>query len=205
MSEECLVVGLGNPGAKYEKNRHNLGFMVVKAFAKKQGWSFKRGWRLKGNIASGIVGEKKVYLLLPTTYMNLSGKSVRKLVDYYKIASHNLMIVVDDVNLRLGVMRLRKEGSSGGHNGLKSMEECLKTQEYPRLRLGVGPQGENGFSAEEESDLKNYVLANFNVEEQRVLPALLERSRDVLQCWISQGAEPAIQRVGELNKQSVGF
>ncbi|MFZ0564845.1 MAG: aminoacyl-tRNA hydrolase, partial [Chlamydiales bacterium] len=138
MSKGSLIVGLGNPGKKYENSRHNLGFMVVKAFAAKRGWDFKRGWRFKGYIAHGDIEEKIVHLLLPVTYMNLSGKSVRKVLEYYKIARNRLLVVVDDVNLALGVMRIRPEGSSGGHNGLKSIEESLKTREYTRFRIGVG-------------------------------------------------------------------
>lgn len=196
MTGGSLIVGLGNPGKKYEKSRHNLGFMVIKAFAAKRGWDFKRGWRFKGYIAHGNFEGKHVHLLLPITYMNLSGKSVRKVLEYYKIPRDQSMIVVDDVHLDIGMMRIRSQGSSGGHNGLKSIEECLQTQEYPRTRIGVG-RG--------TKDLKEHVLDDFNSKEQSVLPQVLEQVVTVLEGWLTQGLEFAMQLVGELNQQPIGI
>lgn len=195
MKGEWLIAGLGNPGSRYERTRHNFGFMVVQAFAKKQGWSFSRGWRLKGRVAQGIIGDEKVHLLLPMTYMNLSGESISKAAAYYKVAPQRLMVVTDDVYLKLGEMRLRAQGGTGGHNGLKSVEAHLKTQEYPRLRLGVGSQtGELLMGS-----LENYVLAAFSAEEAQQLPQIVERAVAVLERWISQGIESAAQAAGEKN------
>ncbi|MCC5831892.1 MAG: aminoacyl-tRNA hydrolase [Chlamydiales bacterium] len=192
MQEDFLIVGLGNPGLKYEKTRHNLGFMVVQALAEKQGLPFKRGWRIKGKIAGGVIGGKKVHILMPSTYMNLSGEAVRKCLGYYRIPLQNLLVVVDDVYLKLGTMRLREKGSPGGHNGLKSIEAHLRTQEYSRLRMGVGGESLS------ESVLEAYVLGNFNTEEQKILPDVIEAGANLAACWVIQGIEPAKQLAGEL-------
>jgi peptidyl-tRNA hydrolase, PTH1 family len=196
--DEYLIVGLGNPGSKYENTRHNLGFMVVEALAQKQGLSLKKGWRIDGKIGSGIIGEKKVYLLEPSTYMNLSGTAVRKAVQYYKIALNRVLIVVDDVYVKFGSMRLRPSGGSGGHNGLKSIEACLHTQEYARLRMGVGPQ-EGNLTSTPEKALEDYVLANFTFSEQVQLSQFVVNGVSVVEMWLNQGAEAASQLAGELS------
>lgn len=197
MKKERLIAGLGNPGSRYERTRHNFGFMVVQAFAKKHDWTFSRGWRLQGKVAHGMVGEEKIHLLMPMTYMNLSGESIRKTATYYDIALQHVMVVTDDVYLKLGDMRLRAQGGTGGHNGLKSVEAQLKSQEYPRLRLGVG-------SLEEESlmgSLESYVLAVFSAEEEQMLPLIIEKAVAVLERWISHGIESAAQAAGEKYKK----
>ena len=119
-----LIVGLGNPGTKYEKTRHNLGFLAVEAFAAKHKLNLKRGWRLQGKIASGVVGEKKVHLLMPTTYMNLSGTAVQKALRFYKIELHQMLVIVDDVYVKFGAMRIRGEGSKRAKHGLKHIQSC---------------------------------------------------------------------------------
>ncbi len=189
-----LIVGLGNPGEKYAMTRHNLGFMVVKAFAEKHGLEFKKGFRINGKIANGIVDEKKVYLLMPTTYMNLSGGAVRKCIDYYNIPLQNVLVIVDDIYLKLGAMRLRDKGSSGGHNGLKSIEGHLHTKEYPRLRMGVGGE------SLPERNLEAFVLGNFNTAELQILSRVIESGEAVATCWLNQGIEPAARLAGELMK-----
>jgi PTH1 family peptidyl-tRNA hydrolase len=195
MQEEILIVGLGNPGSRYENTRHNLGFMVVQALAEKLGLAFKRGWRIQGKIANGVTDDKKVYILMPSTYMNLSGRAVRKCLDYYRIPLRNLLVVVDDVYLKLGTMRLREKGTPGGHNGLKNIEAHLRTQDYSRLRMGVGGESLS------ESALEAYVLGNFNAEEQKLLPAIVEAGAKVAACWATQGIEPARQLAGELTNR----
>jgi PTH1 family peptidyl-tRNA hydrolase len=195
---EYLIVGLGNPGSKYEKTRHNLGFIVVEAFAKKHGFSFKRGWRLNGKIAVGTVEEEKIYLLLPTTYMNLSGSAVRKAVNFYKLPLSQLLVVVDDVYIKVGAMRIRSSGTPGGHNGLKNIDASLGTQDYPRLRVGIGPE-EGGLLNGREMALEDYVLGEFTPSEQTLLPLVAEKSISVIECWLSQGIEAASQlAAGEL-------
>jgi peptidyl-tRNA hydrolase, PTH1 family len=195
MSGDYLVVGLGNPGAKYEKTRHNLGFMVIQALAEKQGFVFKRGWRIDGKIAGGVIDDKKVLMLMPSTYMNLSGGAVRKCLDYYRVSLQNLLVIVDDVYLKLGTMRLKEQGSAGGHNGLKSIQTHMRTQSYSRLRMGVGGESLS------ESALEAYVLGNFNAEEQRILPDVIDAGADVAACWVTRGIEPARQLAGELTNR----
>lgn len=184
-----LIVGLGNPGLAYEKTRHNLGFMVVKALADKLGWTFKKTSSLKGELAHGHWKDRHLYLLLPTTYMNLSGEAAKAALDYYKLsASENFLVIVDDVYLPLGGMRLRIQGSAGGHNGLKNIEQQLGTNQYPRLRLGVG-------SEDRFQGLHDYVLGRFTENERLELPKIIEKAMEVIMCWILEGAQAATQRI----------
>lgn len=193
-----LIVGLGNPGTKYEKTRHNLGFMVVEALAEKHGLNFKREWRLQGSVASGNVGEKKVFLLKPKTYMNLSGNAVRKALNYHKLLSTQLLVVVDDYYLPYGSFRLRGEGGTGGHNGLKSIEACLGTQNYPRLRMGVGPK--ENLPEDRKIVLEEYVLSNFTPEEQRELPPFITKGVLVIEEWLKMGENAASSLAGNLSQ-----
>lgn len=194
MSGPYLIVGLGNPGEKYAKTRHNLGFMALDAFAEKYGWRFKREWRLEGKVAVGIFEGKTIVLLKPATYMNLSGQSVKRCTAFYKSALQNLLVIVDDVNLPFESLRVRPEGSSGGHNGLKNIDFELKTQAYARLRLGVGNEDLPKMRLEE------YVLANFSMQEDERLVPFLDKAVSVLECWIVQGTEKAMQYAGDLSK-----
>lgn len=188
--ERFLIVGLGNPGKTYEDTRHNIGFRVVKTLANKYGITFRPSLvRAKGSLGEGRVHEKKTQLLLPLTYMNESGLAVKKCANYYKIATENLIVVTDDVALPFGELRIRTKGSCGGHNGLRSIEAHLGTQEYTRLRIGVGDPN--------EGELADYVLNRFTVEEQRVLPDIVERATHALELWLTEGAETAMQ---EANK-----
>ncbi len=182
---DYLIVGLGNPGTKYEKTRHNLGFLVLEELAKKWNVSFKRGWRLQGQLASGVVGEKKVHLLMPTTYMNLSGSAVVKAINYYKIELKDLLVVVDDVYVKFGTMRFRDEGSSGGHNGLKSIAGSIGTQKYARLRMGIGPKEGKELSNGAQMPLEDYVLANFTASEMQELPQFVEQGASFAEKWLS--------------------
>ncbi len=185
-----LIVGLGNPGRSYEDTRHNIGFRTVKALAGKYAMTFRPSLvRAKGSLAEGSVQDKKTLLLLPLTYMNESGSAVKKCSSYYKVPIENLIVVADDVALPFGQLRIRTKGSCGGHNGLRSVEAHLATQEYARLRIGVG--GPSG------SELADYVLNRFSVEEQRALPDIVDRAVQAIELWLSEGAETAMQ---EANK-----
>src|SRR5579871_3286681 len=128
-----LIVGLGNPGKQYCQTRHNMGFEVVRAFAREHGFAFKGVSSLMGELAIGQIGEQKLFLLLPTTFMNESGYAVRKCIDYYQVPIDHLLVVSDDVALDVGQMRIRMKGSACGHNGLKSIEAHLGTSYYMRL------------------------------------------------------------------------
>lgn len=196
MGDEYLVVGLGNPGTKYARTRHNLGFMVVEALAHKHNLSFKKGLRIDGKVASGLVGGKKTYLLMPTTYMNLSGTALQRAVHYYKIALDHILVVVDDVYIKFGGMRLRPSGGSGGHNGLKSIAECLSTCDFSRLRIGVGPQEGD---LKEQIALEDYVLAHFSFSEQVELSQVVDKGVSVAETWLDLGLEAASRRAGELS------
>lgn len=198
--DDYLIVGLGNPGAKYASTRHNLGFMVVEEFAKKHGLTFKRGWRIQGRIASGVVEGKKIHLLMPTTYMNLSGAAVQKAVRYFKIALGRFMVVVDDVYVKFGAFRFRDSGGTGGHNGLKSIEACLNTQTYPRLRMGVGPQNGNNLADGLDMALEAYVLADFTADEMSGLLEVVTKGVSVTEEWLTLGPEAASILAGNFSK-----
>jgi PTH1 family peptidyl-tRNA hydrolase len=177
--EQYLIVGLGNPGSRYEGTRHNMGFSTVKALAKKWAFSFAPALvQAKGTLATGKALEKTFFLLLPLTYMNESGLAVKRCLDFYQIPLPQCLIVADDVHLPFGELRLRKKGSSGGHNGLKSVAAHLGTEEYNRLRIGIGRQG--------EMPLADYVLDRFTEEENQQLPQVLERAVETIEKFIGE-------------------
>lgn len=180
-----LLVGLGNPGSAYEFTRHNIGFHVLETWAEKKGWSFKTVSRLQGKLAQGVFEGKKVLLLLPMTYMNSSGESVRLCVDYFKVPRNNMMVISDDIAIDFGMLRVKPNGSSGGHNGLKSIESHIGTQVYSRMRVGVGDR--------QQGALVDHVLSRFSEEEMRQLPRLLDRSAEALEVWIKEGIVKAMQ------------
>ncbi len=132
-----LIIGLGNPGNKYENTRHNAGFMAIDSFAKKYNASFSLDTKLQGMISSINISGNKAILLKPMTYMNLSGESVYKVMNYYKIDVEDIMVICDDLDSRLGRVRLRAKGSAGGHNGLKNISNLIKTEEYKRIKIGI--------------------------------------------------------------------
>ncbi|WP_166154195.1 aminoacyl-tRNA hydrolase [Neochlamydia sp. AcF84] len=185
-----LFVGLGNPGKKYELTRHNIGFMVLQEWALNLGVPFKEKPQLQGWIAKTAWNETTIHLLMPTTYMNGSGQAVRRYMDYVKLVPDNLVVIVDDVALPYGHMRLRTEGGAGGHNGLKSIEAYLGTQRYTRLRMGIGDHG--------SGSLADYVLDNFTPEEQKVLPTYIKQAVDVLKQLMNESITEVMKTV---NKQ----
>lgn len=187
-----LIIGLGNPGAAYEDTRHNVGFKAVREFAKRHGMKFRQEARLYGELAEGKIERSKVLVLLPMTYMNNSGRAVQACMNYFKLGLEDMVVVVDDVAFDLGVLRLKKEGSSGGHNGLKSIEEHLKTSSYPRLRVGIG-------AAPQRQVLADYVLGTFSAGEQRDLARVLSKATDVLDLWIEKGIQVAMTEGNKKN------
>ncbi len=192
-----LIVGLGNPGTSFEATRHNVGFEVVKVVAKRHGWKFHRGFRLKGEVAVGMMNEDEIICLLPTAYMNRSGEVVNKALGRHRIAFSDrdvFLVVVDDVYLKTGTMRLRAEGSAGGHNGLKSVEAGLSSTEYARLRIGVGPRH---WEAVDAMGMEKFVLAPFATDERAVILEVIEKGADVIECWLQKGIEKARQMAGE--------
>jgi peptidyl-tRNA hydrolase, PTH1 family len=174
--QSCLIVGLGNPGSAYEGTRHNIGFEVVKRWAAEHGFSFRAAKHLSAELAQGSERGVKVALLLPMTYMNSSGEAVRLCAHYFKMPLSDLLIVCDDVALPFEEMRLRERGGTGGHKGLESIETHLGTQEYARLRIGVGDRA--------DGDLADHVLGRFTEQEVPKLPEILEKATKSLDLWI---------------------
>lgn len=184
-----LIVGLGNPGPKYEKTRHNAGARAVRAFHTLRVSDFD-GWKEKfqGLVSEGRVGGEKVALLLPQTYMNESGRSVREAVDFWKVAPIDIIVVSDDIDLPLGKLRIRTDGSTGGHKGLASVFEMMGTEDVARVRIGVG----NGML--EKMPSEKFVLERFGNEEEETLAEILKRAAEALDAMLSEGNEAAMNR-----------
>jgi peptidyl-tRNA hydrolase, PTH1 family len=185
----CFV-GLGNPGKKYEMTRHNLGFLVLKAFAHRHELKFKDVPGFHGYAAKGQVNEKFLYLLMPTTYMNDSGRAVKAFMDYYKLSLSDLIVITDDIALEFGTMRLKPKGSAGGHNGLKSIEACLGSQLYTRLRMGIGNCT--------DMPLVKHVLETFTEEELKHLPEVVSKGAAALDQLLAAGLG---QTMNSINKK----
>lgn len=164
---QYLVVGLGNPGKQYALTRHNIGYLVVQELAALKSWSWKEDKGFSAQIAKGKIEDKMVHLLLPLTYMNESGRAVKSYMKMHQLNVAHLIIVVDDVALDFGQMRIRLSGSSGGHNGLKSIQNHLQTLDYLRLRIGIGPQ-------QLDLPLADYVLDTFSSSELKKLPNVVQ-------------------------------
>ena len=190
MTRKHLIVGLGNPGKEYEKTRHNIGFEVVKAYGQKHGVSFRENSKINGYVAK-IANQEIVYLLMPLTYMNLSGEAVLKCLNYFEITDlNNLLVVVDDADLDYGQFRLKPSGSTGGHNGLKSIEEHLHTKDFSRLRIGIG-RG--------KADLADYVLSRFTLSEQEQLLKILDKGGSFIDMWLKKDMQEAMNLVNIRN------
>lgn len=192
-SQTFLFVGLGNPGPQYEMTRHNMGALVVQKFAYQLESHLKEDRRFNAKIAKGIKENITVHLVLPLTFMNLSGTAVRQYADYFKIPLDRVLIVTDDISLPFGQLRLRSMGSAGGHNGLKSIEHFLGSSQYMRLRMGIGHPG--------ETMLSNYVLETFNQAEQKELPAFIDRGVEVLQRLLKESFERVMNSVNTVPRQ----
>ena len=191
-----LVVGLGNPGREYVGTRHNIGFEVVDRLAQKLGWikagDFDRVAKNKfdGLMLDGPVSpeSEKLVLLKPTTYMNLSGQAVQAALGFYQPATPNdAMIVLDDLALPCGKLRIRPGGSDGGHNGLKDIQRALGTNQYPRLRLGIDPPPPPMAG-------KDYVLARFTPDQRKLIDPTIDRATEAILVWIEKGIQSAMNR-----------
>jgi PTH1 family peptidyl-tRNA hydrolase len=169
-----IILGLGNPGDEYEHTRHNAGFMAMDALAKKQNATWKEADAFHGWIAETHIGEQKVLLAKPWTYMNASGRTAKALAQFYKIAPSQIIVVADDVSLPLGTLRVRMEGSAGGHNGLKSIIEHLGTDVFPRIKIGVDAEPAN-------VPLEAWVLSRFSKDEVKLLAPVLKDVVEVLE------------------------
>jgi len=188
MENRYLIVGLGNPGAEYAGTRHNAGFMVVERLAGR--WRAK--WALDDKFMSRLAKVeregRRLMLGQPQTYMNQSGEAVGKLTKYFRIPLERLLAVVDDADLALGEIRLRRQGSSGGHRGLKSIEQHLGSREYARLRVGIGR------APGAAREITDHVLGRFTAEESALLKKVLDRAADQIECWIKDGIAKAMSQ-----------
>lgn len=171
-----LIIGLGNPGKKYANTRHNIGFMCLDAFAKKNGLVFKLDKKMNGEIAEIMTEGNKTVFLKPSTYMNLSGDAVSKVMQYYKIALEDILVIYDDLDLNTGRFRLREKGSAGGHNGMKSIIGHVKSQEFKRLRIGI--------SKRSERDTIDHVLGQFGKDELKDIDIAIEHAIDIMRDFI---------------------
>jgi PTH1 family peptidyl-tRNA hydrolase len=182
-----LIVGLGNPGSEYAQTRHNAGFMVLDRLAERQGLAGGRP-KVKFHSATleGAIAGERCVLLRPMTFMNRSGLAVGEAVTFYKLALSDLLVVVDDWALPVGRVRLRAEGSAGGHNGLADIERALSGAAYPRLRVGIDPPG--------VVPQMEYVLGAFTAGQRALLDPALDRACDAVACWITAGIDEAMTR-----------
>lgn len=181
-----LVVGLGNPEPKYEQTRHNIGFEVIDALARRAGvsWSENRRFQALFGEGRGPRGSK-LRLLKPLTYMNRSGQAIRAAIDWYKLPPESVLVVYDDMDLPIGRLRLRLSGSAGGHNGMKSAIAHLGTQDFPRLRIGIGKSGE-------EKDTVSHVLGKFSPQEAPVVSEVLQLATDAIELSLKEGVQKAM-------------
>jgi len=186
-SENWLIVGLGNPGKEYEKTRHNCGFRAIDVLADKLGCKVDKG-KFQGLYGQVNYGEKKLYLLKPLTYMNLSGRSVLQLSAYFQIPPQRIIVLFDDISLPPGRLRIRADGSAGGHNGIKSIIGELGSQEFPRVKIGVGAK------PHPEQDLADWVLSTFSASDEKNLASALDRAADAALCIIDKGVPETANR-----------
>ena len=184
---EWLVVGLGNPGEKYENTRHNVGFLTVDELAERARVPVQK---LKYRALTNTVelGGARALLMKPVTYMNLSGEAVGQAARFYKIPPERVLVISDDVSLPLGKLRIRKSGSAGGHNGLKNIIQHLGTDQFPRVRVGVGQKPHPDY------DLADWVLGKFQGEDKKVMDEAVKRAADAVECILKEGADRAMNR-----------
>lgn len=188
-SETWLIVGLGNPGREYEKTRHNAGFRALDILADKLGCKVDKA-KFQGLYGQVNFKGRKILLLKPQTFMNLSGRSVLQLSAFFHVPPQNIIVLFDDISLEPGRLRLRKDGSAGGHNGIKSIIAELGSQEFPRVKIGVGAKPHPDF------DLADWVLSAFSAQEEKALQPALERAADAALAIVELGVPEASNRYG---------
>ena len=186
-SENWLIVGLGNPGKEYERTRHNAGFRAIDILADSLGCKIDKG-KFQGIYGQCNYGDKKIYLLKPLTYMNLSGRSVLQLSSYFNIPPHRIIVMFDDISLPPGRLRIRADGSAGGHNGIKSIIQEIGSQAFPRVKIGVGAK------PHPEMDLADWVLSTFSAQEEKALSVSLKNAADAALCVIDKGIPESSNR-----------
>tara|TARA_B100000161_G_scaffold241315_1_gene193816 strand:+ start:285 stop:887 length:603 start_codon:yes stop_codon:yes gene_type:complete len=196
---EIYIIGLGNPGIKYSKSRHNIGFLVLEKLSKKYNSHFIAKEKIKSSLSEFKINDLTYRLFLPNTFMNNSGDAVRAIVDWYKINLDQVFIIVDDIDLPLGKIRFRKKGSSGGHNGLKSIIEKFKTHNFNRIRIGIGSppsiNGKNNFNT------ISHVLGNISLEEKLILDKVYKKVIDSLERINTKKEEHIINELNSFHKE----
>lgn len=186
-----LIAGLGNPGKEYERTRHNAGFQCIDYLSALYRIPVTKA-RFKSLTGEGIIQGKKVVLLKPQTYMNNSGEAVKAAADFYKIETGNIVVIYDDADLEPGVIRIRRKGSSGTHNGMKSIIYHLQTDEFPRFRIGIGKPFDN-------QDMVSYVLGKHNEDEQRIMNEVIEKTAMAVGVFLAAGIETAMSKYNGKN------
>jgi PTH1 family peptidyl-tRNA hydrolase len=183
-----LIVGLGNPGAEYAHTRHNAGFLLVERLAERwqASWTFEK--KFNARLARAEKDGRKLVLCEPQTYMNSSGESAGAVRDFYRVTPANILVVVDDADLPFGSIRLRADGSSGGHHGLDSIEQHLGTRAYARQRIGIGRTVDGG------RQIRNYVLGQFGSDDAGLLKKVLDHATGQVECWLNDGMQKAMNQ-----------
>ena len=182
---DWLIVGLGNPGDKYENTRHNVGFRALDELAETAGIPVQK-LKYKALTNTCTIGGCKVLLMKPVTYMNLSGEAVRQAADFYKVPPERIIVLSDDVSLPVGKLRIRKNGSAGGHNGLKNIIQHLGTDQFPRVKIGVGEK------PHPEYDMADWVLAKFPPEDKKVIDEMVKKAAKAAAYYIKEGPDRAM-------------
>jgi PTH1 family peptidyl-tRNA hydrolase len=178
-----IIAGLGNPGKKYEKTRHNMGFLAIDELAEKNDIKVNK-LKHKALIGDGRISGQRVLLVKPQTYMNLSGESLREIVDYYDIAIEDLIVIYDDLDVEIGGLRVRKKGSAGSHNGMKSIVQHLGSKDFPRVRVGIGQS--------KGADWKDFVLSKTSKTEEAILAESVKNAALAVECILSEGIDKAM-------------
>lgn len=179
-----VIVGLGNPGKKYEKTRHNMGFLAIDKLAEKHDIKVNK-LKHKALVGDGFISGQKALLVKPQTYMNLSGESVREIVSYYDVDLEDLIVIYDDFDLETGAIRIRKKGSAGSHNGMKSIINQIQSRDFPRIRIGIGQSGGG-------AEWKDFVLGKTSKQDEKLIEDAVERTADAVGCILEKGIDMAM-------------
>ena len=187
LSVSWLIVGLGNPGEQYENTRHNVGFLVADELGERGSFPIQR-LKFKALTNTAVIGGQGALVMKPTTYMNLSGEAVGEAARFYHIPPAQVLVISDDVDLPLGKLRLRTGGSAGGHNGLKSVIQHLGTDQFPRIKIGVGGKPHPDY------DMADWVLGKLQGDDKRVMDGAVKRAADAVECFLKDGPQKAMNR-----------
>ncbi len=180
-----VIAGLGNPGKKYEKTRHNIGFITIDQLAEKHNINVDK-LKFKALVGEGRISDQKIVLIKPQTFMNLSGESIQEVMNFYKLPPENLIVIYDDIDIELGTLRIRKSGSAGTHNGMRSIVQHLNSQGFPRIRIGMGgPQ---------KGNLVDFVIGGFTKDEEKVLYDTVSTAIKAIECIVESGTDLAMNK-----------